>query len=195
MMVVYQNALDSPIPAVTMHGNISRLDNAVKNIETVAIAFAPRQSVTIPFLVGGLAAGTYTLSTSAALTGGQSLTGISVMEFEILPNGSLFEGWVPDFTVVKGPSFAFGGTNPFVQTTYRNNLDVQVYGIAWLVIRNGVGQTVAYSTATIVPTAGGNATAFDVVFGLPPGTYYATAFVTSVSRIALSDSSSLKFTI
>jgi len=194
IVVTYKNNLNFPFSSVTVTGATSS-GNTVKNYQTATAAFAPGESLTLPFLVGGLPGGTYSLSTSAAATFGPSVSGTSVIEFQILPDSSLFIGKASDWTLLKGPALVFGGDSPVVKATYANNLDVGVTGIMWLVIHNGVGQTISFSTGTLSPAGGGNPTGTDVVFGLTPGTYNATVFVTSVSFIALSGSASFNFTI
>jgi len=98
-------------------------------------------------------------------------------------------------TLVKGPTLLFGGDSPVIQTSYMNNLNFTFTGYVWVVVHNVAGQTVFYSTSTIAPAGGGNETGDNVIFGLPPGTYYATMFVTSESFIAISNSTSFSFTI
>jgi hypothetical protein len=62
-------------------------------------------------------------------------------------------------------------------------------------VHNALGQTVDISTATITASAGGSATSFNVLFGLAPGTYTVTVFVTSSSGTAISVSTPVTVTI
>jgi F420-0:gamma-glutamyl ligase len=45
------------------------------------------------------------------------------------------------------------------QTAYFNKADNQVLGVASAVVHNAEGQTLQFTTATIGPASGGNATA------------------------------------
>lgn len=82
-----------------------------------------------------------------------------------------------------------------VQTSFTNTSNAPVTAIVYAVARNAAGQTVSYSTATITAAAGGSATAYDVLFGLPPGTYTVTIFATSTSGTAISTQSTATVTI
>jgi hypothetical protein len=62
-------------------------------------------------------------------------------------------------------------------------------------VHNSAGQTVYYTTATITVAAGGSATAYDVIAGLPSGTYSVTIFAVSTSGTAISTSSTVTVTI
>jgi len=87
------------------------------------------------------------------------------------------------------------GPNNAVQTSFTNNSNAPVTGIVYAVVHNAAGQTVYYTTATITANAGASATAYDVLFGLPSGTYSVSVFVTSTSGIAISTSSTVTVTI
>jgi hypothetical protein len=87
------------------------------------------------------------------------------------------------------------GQNKAIQTTYTNNSNAPVTAIVYAVVHNALGQTVSYTTATITMNAGASATAYDVLFGLAPGTYSVTIFATSTSGTAISTSSTVSVTI
>jgi len=74
-------------------------------------------------------------------------------------------------------------------------MNVTITGVVWLVVRNGLGQTNYYTTATSIPAGGKTAAVFCVVSGIPAGTYYGTIFATSVSGVAISNSTSFTFTM
>lgn len=188
--VTYNNA-QGDIPLAVVHGVIG--GTASSNV-TVAMTFSAGESDTIPIYVGGLPAGAYTLSTFVTLTNSSALSGTSVVVFEVLPDGSVtLIGGTAVFTLLGAPTPSAQGYFG-MQATYKNNLDVEVTGFVWMVIHNSVGQTLSTTTSTITSPGGGKVTAFDVVFNLPPGTYYATMFVTSVGIVALSNSTSFSFT-
>jgi hypothetical protein len=93
------------------------------------------------------------------------------------------------------PTSTHVGTNPAVQTTYTNTSNAPVTAIVYGVVHNSAGQTVYYTTATITVAAGGSATAYDVIAGLPSGTYSVTIFAVSTSGTAISTSSTVTVTI
>ena len=192
--VTYRNTLSSSISLVTMHG-VTRQGKVVVGNITITTIFSPGQNSTFPFYVGALAPGVYTLSTFGTMTNGSALSGTSDTNFQIMPNGLFFIGDETALTLVNVPRFPTVGASPAVETIWVNNLSFPVVGIVWATIHNGLGQTVTFSSATVTPPVGGNATAYDFIFGLPPGTYYATIFVTSVSFVAISAPYSLTFTI
>lgn len=82
-----------------------------------------------------------------------------------------------------------------VTTSFTNNSNAPVTGFVYAVVHNALGQTVDISTATITAPAGGSATAFNALFGLPPGTYSVSIFVTSSSGTAISTTSTASVTI
>jgi len=94
------------------------------------------------------------------------------------------------------PSETTIGPNKAVQTSFTNNSNAPVTAIIYAVVHNAAGQTVAYSTATLtnVP-AGQSATAYDILFGLAPGSYSVTIFATSTSGTAISTTSTVTVTI
>jgi len=87
------------------------------------------------------------------------------------------------------------GSNKAIQTTFTNNSNAPATAIVYAVVHNALGQTVSYTTATITMNAGGSATAYDVLFGLAPGTYSVTIFATSTSGTAISGTSTVSVTI
>jgi len=88
------------------------------------------------------------------------------------------------------------GSNKATQSSFTNNSNAPITAIVYAVVHNAAGQTVAYSTATLtnVP-AGSSATAYNVLFGLAPGTYSVTIFVTSTSGTAISGTSTVSVTV
>jgi len=84
---------------------------------------------------------------------------------------------------------------PTLATAFGNHLNVNVTGVVMLVLRNHSGQTVGYSASTLVIGPNQIGTAYNVAFGLSPGSYNATVFATSTAGIAISTSSSVLFTI
>jgi len=87
------------------------------------------------------------------------------------------------------------GANKAIIAAFTNNSNAQQTAVIYAVIHNAAGQTVAYTTATISPAAGATATGTLVLFGLAPGTYSATVFVTSTGGVAISSTSTVSVTI
>jgi len=147
------------------------------------------------FTVPNVATGAYAIqlqeigvNTNAALATPPTLTVSSVSTTSCNTTTCLVANGSPSQTTV--------GANKAVQTSFTNNSNSPVTAIVYAVVHNAAGQTVAYSTATIGPVAaGGSATAFDVLFGLAPGTYSVTVFATSTSGTAISTTSTVTVTI
>gem|GEM_PF-2126491 len=82
-----------------------------------------------------------------------------------------------------------------VYVNYRNNLNVSVLGIVFWVVHNSIGQTVGIGAATMQLSPGANATGELVIYELAPGTYDSVVFATATSGVAISNSTSLAFTM
>jgi hypothetical protein len=116
-------------------------------------------------------------------------------------SASTFVGGTNAFTLVNPPVYCvnehpngcFMATGVYVD--YRNSLNVTVVGFAFWVVHNGIGQTVGFGVATIQLDAGANETAYLLIYGLVPGTYNSTIFATAPSGVAISNSTSLAFTL
>jgi hypothetical protein len=93
------------------------------------------------------------------------------------------------------PTQTTQGSYTGVSTAFTNNSNAPVTGFVYAVVHNALGQTVDISTATITAPAGGSVTAFNALFGLPPGTYSVTIFVTSSSGTAISSTTTASVTI
>ena len=78
---------------------------------------------------------------------------------------------------------------------YRNNLNASVLAIVLWVVHNNIGQTVGFGAATIDLAPGANATANPTIYSLPSGTFNSTIFAISTSGVAVSNSTSLGFTL
>jgi len=89
-------------------------------------------------------------------------------------------------TVTGSPTQTTLGQQPALAVTYTNSANAQVTGVVYAVVHNAVGQTVYYTTATITPVAGGTATAYLVLAGLPSGTYSVSYFVENSAGVAIS---------
>jgi hypothetical protein len=98
-------------------------------------------------------------------------------------------------TVSGTPAKSTQGPYTGVTSTFTNNSPSSVTAYVYAVVHNALGQTVDISTATITASAGGSATSFNVLFGLAPGTYTVTVFVTSSSGTAISASTPVTVTI
>jgi hypothetical protein len=98
-------------------------------------------------------------------------------------------------TVSGSPAQTKQGGYTGVSSTFTNNSNAPVTAFVYAVVHNALGQTVDISTATVTAAAGGSATAFNALFGLPPGTYSVTIFVTSSSGTAISGQTTASVTI
>jgi hypothetical protein len=98
-------------------------------------------------------------------------------------------------TVSGSSSTVTIGGNKAIQTSFTNNSNAPVTAIIYAVVHNAAGQTVYYTTATITAPAGGSATAYNVLFGLPSGTYSVTIFATTTSGVAISSASTVSVTL
>jgi len=93
------------------------------------------------------------------------------------------------------PTTGTQGAYNGVSSSFTNNSNAPVTGFVYAVVHNALGQTVDISTATISAPAGGSANAFNVLFGLAPGTYSVSLFVTSSAGAAISSTSTVSVTI
>jgi len=82
-----------------------------------------------------------------------------------------------------------------ISSSFTNNSNAPVTAFVYAVVHNALGQTVDISTATVSAPAGGSVTAFNALFGLPPGTYSVSIFVTSSAGAAISSTSTVSVTI
>jgi hypothetical protein len=82
-----------------------------------------------------------------------------------------------------------------VQTAWTNNSNAPLTAIVFAVVHNAAGQTVSYSTATLQLAAGASGTGYDVLFGLAPGTYTVSVFVTTTGGAAISTTSTVTVTV
>jgi hypothetical protein len=97
---------------------------------------------------------------------------------------------------VSGSTFTTQGVYNGISSSFTNNSNQPVTAFAYAVVHNALGQTVDISTATLTNVgAGQSATAFNVLFGLAPGTYSVTLFVTSSAGTAISSTSTVSVTI
>lgn len=119
----------------------------------------------------------------------------------VLPNAvgsaaaSPFTGGTSAWTIIGQPSIVQLSGSPTGKTNYQNNLNVTELGIVFMVIHNSVGQTVYITTATASIASGANSTTYDVVYGVPSGSYTATFFAMLPSGTAMSTPTSVQITI
>lgn len=93
------------------------------------------------------------------------------------------------------PAQSTQGAYNGISSSFTNNSNAPVTGFVYAVVHNALGQTVDISTATISAPAGGSVSAFNALFGLPPGTYSVSLFVTSSAGTAISSTSTVSVTI
>jgi len=164
----------------------------------------------------GAGSGTFTVPTTIqtssgaqAVSSGQGYTvelqkvgttsGVAIASPPTLTVGSVSSSSCNTTTCVTAngsPTQTTIGSNKATQSSFTNNSNAPITAIVYAVVHNAAGQTVAYSTATLtnVP-AGSSATAYNVLFGLAPGTYSVTIFVTSTSGTAISGTSTVSVTV
>lgn len=147
----------------------------------------------------GTQAGTYPveLVVSSAGTGGAPV-GTAVLDTPLsVTVGSVSSGSCNTTSCFTSPapSTTQVGANQAVQTTFTDNSNGAVTAVVFAVVHNALGQTVSYSTATVTASPGGSATAYNVLYGLAPGTYTVTIFATSTSGTAISNTSTVSVTI
>jgi len=152
----------------------------------------------------GAQTGTYTVTlvvSTQGTTGGNGLAvGSAVLDQPLSISvggvtGSCTNEGTGCMTAPSAPTLAQVGSNKAIQVSYTNNSNAPQTAIVYAVVHNAAGQTVAYTTATISPAAGGSQLAQLILFGLAPGTYSATVFATSTAGVALSTSSTVTVTI
>jgi hypothetical protein len=156
---------------------------------------------TIPSAVQS-ASGSTPVNTGSAYSIQLQATGSTGVALAIPPSFTVSSGSTTTcntttcMTANGAPSQTTIGSNKAVQSSFTNNSNAPLTAIVYAVVHNSAGQTVAYSTATLtnVPS-GGSATAYDVLFGLAPGTYSVTIFATSTSGTAISGTSTVTVTI
>jgi len=93
------------------------------------------------------------------------------------------------------PSVSKSGGNTLITVSYTNNSNAPQTAYIYGVVHNALGQTVAYTTATVSPAAGASQTGQLVLFGLAPGTYSVTLFAVSTSGTALSTTTNVSVTV
>jgi hypothetical protein len=162
----------------------------------------------------GAGSATFTIPSAVNTASGSSpVNSGSSYQIQLQPTGSTGVALAipPSFAVTSGspttcnstscmtangtPTQTTIGQNKAVQTSYTNNSNAPLTAIVYAVVHNSAGQTVAYSTATLNLAAGASGTAYDVLFGLAPGTYSVTVFVTSTSGTAISGTSTVTVTV
>jgi hypothetical protein len=110
----------------------------------------------------------------------------------------VFIGGTSDWTMVGAPSVQVLNGSTVGVVAYGNHLAVDVTAIVIMVLRNGLNQTVYYSTSTLTLSGGPTGTigsAYIVEFGVPPGTYSATFFAFTFGGVAISAPTTSPFTV
>jgi hypothetical protein len=130
---------------------------------------------------GGAASGAAILDIPLTLTVGSVNTGTCNTTSCMAVNGS--------------PTQTTQGAYTGISSSFTNNSNAPVTGFVYAVVHNALGQTVDISTATVSAPAGGQVSAFNALFGLAPGTYSVTMFITSSAGTAISSTSTVSVTI
>lgn len=120
------------------------------------------------------------------------LTGVEVSRADVSPATYPLGGTT--WTLASTPTIDFQVADLMV--TYKNNLNTTLEGFVWIDIRNTNGQTLQIDAALEIITAGQNLTAGLRIWGtyIPfPANYTYTVFATSVSGVAISNSTSVSY--
>ncbi|MDA4118745.1 MAG: hypothetical protein OK455_10430 [Thaumarchaeota archaeon] len=104
-------------------------------------------------------------------------------------------GGTSTWTVVGPPTMLTLEGSPAFQITFHNDLTVSVFGIVMVVLHNGLGQTVYYTTATTTLTRLGIGPVYAAVVGVPAGSYNATFFAMDSSGVGISAPTTAVFVI
>jgi hypothetical protein len=99
------------------------------------------------------------------------------------------------WTLVSAPKIAPMGSAG-LEESYKNNLNATVEGFVYADVHNSIGQTLLITVSTLNIPAGSIGATFSAVwFGVGQGNYTASVFATSVSGVALSNSTSVSYYI
>lgn len=101
-----------------------------------------------------------------------------------------------DLTLLNTP-FSVPGSVPccVYNFTYSNSLRAAINGTAYLVLHNGIGQTVYITSTTIWVDPAFYESQIVAVRALPAGTYNATIFVLSSNGYAISNSTAFELSV
>ncbi len=95
--------------------------------------------------------------------------------------------------LVVGPVVSAPGA--IVEVGYKNNAPYSLSGTVYFVVHNSIGQTVFYSTAAVHPMGGEIVMAYLATSGLPHGEYTASVFAISTNGVAISETSSISYSL
>jgi len=132
----------------------------------------------------------------AALSASVSLAVLMVPSVIAPSEASPFTGGTTGWTIIGQPSVVTLNGYPTAKVNYQNNINVTIaLGVVYLVLHNGMGQTlyIKVGTTSNVPSST-NSTAFVVLYNVPSGTYSATFFATLPSGTAMSLPTSVSIT-
>lgn len=99
------------------------------------------------------------------------------------------------WTALSTPTVSLLGCCQTGQIEYQNNYNSSILGIGIVVLHNSLGQTVFTNAATANVTAGGTQLVYDVIYGVPAGSYNATFFATAASGVAISNATTVTITL
>jgi len=125
--------------------------------------------------------------------GALSLVIILAACFSQAASAATFVGGTGDWTFVGAPTVTTLGSSQAAEITFENHLDVSVLGVVMMVLRNNLGQTVYYTTASINLALGSYGTVYLIEGGVPPGVYNATFFAFTLGGIAISNCATMTF--
>jgi hypothetical protein len=163
--------------------------------------------------VNGAGSGTFSVpGTIQTANGAQAVVSGQNYVVELQPTGKTYAAVASPISITVGSTSSttcnttncFTATAPTtttlnnqqtVETMYTNTSNAPATAIVYAVVHNSAGQTVSYSTATITVAAGATATAYNVLYGLPPGTYSVTLFATSTSGTSISGTTTTSVTV
>jgi len=185
------NYIQSPIVATSYTGTIvgvvapNAFGAATANFNTPLGATPGTYVVTLVVATaggGGLSAGSQVLDNPLSLTVGGT-------------SGTCTNEGTSCMGLSGTPAVTTSGGNKVITATFSNNSNAPQTAYIYGVVHNALGQTVAYTTATVSPNAGASASGQLVLFGLAPGSYSVTLFAVSTSGVALSTTSTVSVTV
>jgi hypothetical protein len=99
------------------------------------------------------------------------------------------------WTFLSKPTVSLIGCCQTAQIDYGNNYNASILGLGIIVLHNGMGQTVYTNVGTANVTAGGTQLLYDVISGVPAGSYNATFFAIASSGVAISNTTTVAITL
>jgi hypothetical protein len=100
-----------------------------------------------------------------------------------------------NFAVSAPAARTSSGGYPGVQIGYTSTYDQSLSAFVWVVARNNLGQAAGVYVGSATASSAGGVTVFVPIINLPPGNYNASVFATTTSSIAISQVSTVSFSV